>query len=115
MHFVVLLGLGYICLFLIPASIRSPRWFFGVWGLCAAAVASAFLRHFSKTGTADPLAQMSDRALLDVCVVACALALCAWLLRRLAGRCGWESYPHWLVLVIGSMAIPTALFMRFTQ
>lgn len=115
MHFIVLLGLGYIGLFLIPASIRSPKWFFGVWGLCIAAVTMAFLRHKARERTADPLAQLFDRALLDVCVFACALALFAWVLRTVAHRRGWTAYRHWVVLALGSVAVPTALFARFVQ
>lgn len=115
MHFVVLLGLGFIGLFLIPASIRSPKWFFGVWGLCVAVIAIAFVRHNERGKTADPLAQMFDRAFLDVSVFACALALLAWGLRTLADRRGWTSYRHWVVLVVGAIAVPAALFARFTH
>jgi hypothetical protein len=115
MHIIVLLGLGYIGLFLIPASIRNPRWFLAVWGLCVAFVTIAFVRYFTRSKTADPLAQMFDRALLDVAALAVILALFAFGLRRLARRNGWTEYPHWLVLTLGSAAVPAALFARFAQ
>lgn len=115
MHFVVLLGLGYISLFLIPASIHSLRWFLAVWGLCVAMVGALFARHFASADTADALAHMFDRALLDICALTCLLALSAWSLRHLAKRLGWTSYRHWVVLFLGCVAIPTALFVRFTQ
>ena len=58
MHFVTLLIFGYICLFLIPASIRNPKWFLAVWGVCVALVAFLFARHLARSKTADALAQM---------------------------------------------------------
>lgn len=115
MHFVVFLGVGYICLFLIPASIRNPRWFLAIWGLGVAILAHAFWRHYARAATADPLAQMFDRALLDVAAFACSLALFAWILRTIAQRLAWASYPHWCVLLLGCVAIPTALFSRFSH
>lgn len=114
MHFVTLLIFGYICLFLIPASIRSPKWFLAVWGLCAALLAFGFARHLARSKTADALAQMFDRALLDVAALAMALALGAFALRWLAQCRSWTEYPHWLVLLLGCAVIPAALFTRFT-
>ena len=115
MHFVTLLIFGYICLFLIPASIRNPKWFLAVWGGGVALVVFLFAQHLARSKTADALAQMFDRALLDVAAFAVALALGAFALRWLAQRRRWTEYPHWLVLLIGCAAIPTALFARFAH